>query len=94
MNTFNDETNSSSKDCNNGEYRVFDERATVNVELELAEKEVIELLMNRHREIASRFNRDVETFDTILPIFRKSFGKRNAFTHFLSQNYTTQGCKC
>ena len=94
MTSFNDVSNSSGNDRNNGEDEFFDEQATINIELELAEKEAIELLMNRRREIASRFNRDFEVLDPILPNFRKSFGKRNAFTHFLSENYTNEGCKC
>ncbi|KAG2214827.1 hypothetical protein INT45_009801 [Circinella minor] len=79
---------------NNNVDEIDDEQAAISMELELAEKAAAELLVNRRQEIASRFNRDVESFGaSSLPVLHRNFGKKNAYTHFLSSTYTPEGYK-
>ena len=83
-----------SNNNNNNVDEIDDEQAAINMELELAEKAAAESLVVRRQEIASRFNRDVESLGaSSLPVLHRNFGKRNAYTHFLSSNYTPEGCK-
>ncbi|KAI7847470.1 hypothetical protein BDC45DRAFT_541866 [Circinella umbellata] len=68
-----------------------DEEASLNMELELAKTAAVELLAARRQEIASRFNRDVESFGaSSLPVLHGNSGKRNGYTHFLSSKYTSE----
>ena len=88
MTTIDDDSN------NNNVDEIEDEQAAMNMELELAEKAAAESLVVGRQEIASRFNRDVESLGaSSLPVLHRNFGKRNAYTHFLSSNYTPEGCK-
>ncbi|KAG2208568.1 hypothetical protein INT45_005440 [Circinella minor] len=83
-----------SNNNNNNVDEIDDEQAAINMELELAEKAAAESLVVRRQEIASRFNRDVESLGaSSLPVLHRNFGKRNAYTHFLSSNYTPEGYK-
>ncbi|KAI7846877.1 hypothetical protein BDC45DRAFT_528013, partial [Circinella umbellata] len=90
MTTIDDDSNNN----NNNVDEIEDEQAAMNMELELAEKAAVESLVVRRQEIASRFNRDVESLGpSSLPVLHRNFGKRNAYTHFLSSKYTPEGCK-
>ena len=81
---------SSNRDVDND---ADDEEASLNMELELAKTAAVELLAARRQEIASRFNRDVESFGaSSLPVLHRNSGKRNGYTHFLSSKYTSEGC--
>ncbi|KAI7847152.1 hypothetical protein BDC45DRAFT_527018 [Circinella umbellata] len=88
--TIDDDSNNNNKNVD----EIEDEQAAINMELELAEKAAAESLVVRRQEIASRFYRDVESLGaSSLPVLHWNFGKRNTYTHFLSSNYTPQGCK-
>ena len=68
-----DEDNNNS---NNNVDVTDDEQTPINMELGLAEKAAAESLVIRRQEIASKFNRVIESFGaSSLPVLHSNFGK-------------------